>query len=118
VSEAIKLVGGDESEFYRPRAKASRDRQVEGIAVCRADPQIIFASWCGKPVDVRRIAARPGWNLISAVRGGEIHEIDSADILQPGPRVLEGIEKMSAIVRRWRGRFSGADKGSEGRVSI
>jgi iron complex transport system substrate-binding protein len=44
VSEAIKLVGGDENVFFRPDAKASHERQVEGVAVCRANPQIIFAS--------------------------------------------------------------------------
>jgi iron complex transport system substrate-binding protein len=105
VSEAIKLVGGDETILCRPDAKSSRERQVEGSAVCSADPQIIFASWCGKPVDLRQIAARPGWEGISAVRSGEIHEIDSADILQPGPQVLEGIRKMSAIMDKWRRKF-------------
>jgi iron complex transport system substrate-binding protein len=111
VSQAIKLVGGDESAFFRSGAKASRDRQVEGAAVCSADPQIIFASWCGKPVDLRQITTRPGWDVISAVRSGEIHEIDSADILQPGPRVLEGIKQMSAIIDRWHRKFSGANIG-------
>jgi iron complex transport system substrate-binding protein len=102
VSEGIKLVGGEENVFFRPDAKASRERQVEATAVCSADPQIIFASWCGKPVDLRQIARRPGWDAISAVRSGEVHEIDSADILQPGPRVLEGIKQMSAIIDQWR----------------
>ena len=105
VSEAIKLVGGDETIFSRADAKSSRERQVEGSAVCRADPQIIFASWCGKPVDLQQITARPGWNVISAVKSGEIHEIDSADILQPGPRVLEGVKKISTIIEKWRERF-------------
>jgi iron complex transport system substrate-binding protein len=110
VSEAIKLVGG-EDVFFRPNAKASRERQAEASAVCSADPQIIFASWCGKLVDLERIARRPGWDAISAVRSGEIHEIDSADILQPGPRVLEGIKQMSAIIEQWRRRFQGAGIG-------
>jgi iron complex transport system substrate-binding protein len=105
VSEAIKLVGGDETIFSRPNAKSSRERRVEGSAVCSADPQIIFASWCGKPVDLRQITTRPGWDVISAVRNGEIHEIDSADILQPGPGVLEGVKKISAIINNWRGKF-------------
>jgi iron complex transport system substrate-binding protein len=105
MSEAIKLVGGDENVFFRPDAKASRERQIEGTAVCNADPQIIFASWCGKPVDLRQITTRPGWDSISAVRSGEIHEIDSADILQPGPRVLKGIKQMSEIIKRWQRRF-------------
>jgi iron complex transport system substrate-binding protein len=102
VSEAIKLVGGDEDVFFRPDARASHERQVEGVAVCRANPQIIFASWCGKPVDLRKITTRPGWHVISAVRNGEIHEIDSADILQPGPRVLKGIKQMAEIIERWQ----------------
>lgn len=106
VSEAIELVGGDDNVFFRPDAKASRERQVEGIAVCNADPQIIFASWCGKPVDLRQITTRPGWDRISAVRSGEIHEIDSTDILQPGPRVLEGIKQMSEIIERWQRKFA------------
>jgi len=104
VSEAIKLVGGDETIFSRPDAKSARERQVESSDVCSADPQIIFASWCGKPVDLRQITTRPGWDVISAVKSGEIYEIDSADILQPGPRVLEGVKKISAIIERWRGK--------------
>ena len=111
VSEAIKLVGGDEGAFFRFDAKASRERQVEGTAVCSADPQIIFASWCGNRADLRQITTRPGWTVISAVRSGEIHVIDSADILQTGPRVLEGIKQMSAIIDRWRRKFSGAKIG-------
>jgi iron complex transport system substrate-binding protein len=106
VSEAIKLVGGDETIFSRPDAKSARERQVESSAVCGADPQIIFASWCGKPVNLRQITTRPGWDVISAVKSGEIYEIDSADILQPGPRVLEGVKKISAIIDKWRGKFN------------
>lgn len=101
VSEAIKLVGG-EDVFYRPDAKAARGRRVEASAVCHADPQIIFASWCGKPVDVRQIARRAGWEAVAAVKHGEIHEIAAADILQPGPGVLEGVKRMSTIIERWR----------------
>ena len=33
-------------------------------------------------------AARPGWDKIPAVRDGELHEVKSAIILQPGPAAL------------------------------
>ena len=101
VSEAITLVGGEDI-FARPEAKASRDRAVESTAVCRADPQIIFVSWCGKPADLGRIAERPGWLAISAVRNKEVYPIESADILQPGPGILPGIQQMAEIIKRWR----------------
>ena len=101
VSEAIDLVGGEDI-FARPDAKASRDRAVEATAVCRADPQIIFISWCGKPADLRKIARRPGWPAISAVRNQDVYSIESADILQPGPGILPGVQQMAAIIQRWR----------------
>jgi iron complex transport system substrate-binding protein len=101
VSEAIGLVGGEDI-FARPDAKASRDRAVEATAVCRADPQIIFISWCGKPADLGKIARRPGWPAISAVRNKDVYSIESADILQPGPGILRGVQQMAAIIQHWR----------------
>ena len=101
VSEAIDLVGGEDI-FARPEAKASRDRAVEATAVCRADPQIIFVSWCGKPADLGKIAGRPGWPAISAVRNKEVYSIESADILQAGPGILPGVQRMAGIIERWR----------------
>jgi iron complex transport system substrate-binding protein len=103
VSEAITIAGGEDI-FFRLNARASRERQVESLAVCAGDPQIIFASWCGKPVDVKQIAARKGWGEISAVRAGEIHPIASEEILQPGPRILEGIRRMRLLIDQWRQR--------------
>jgi iron complex transport system substrate-binding protein len=36
------------------------------------------------------------------VRGGELHEIKSPLILQPGPAALtDGVEALHAIVARW-----------------
>ena len=101
VSEAIELAGGYDI-FRCEGAHASRDRQVDPDAVCAADPEIIFASWCGKPVALDEIRGRPGWNAISAVRTNNIHVLDSDDILQPGPAVLRGISKMRAAIDAWR----------------
>jgi iron complex transport system substrate-binding protein len=105
VSEAIHLLGG-EDVFFRPDAKGSLERTVEAAAVCRADPQIIFVSWCGKPVDLGRIADRPGWHSITAIRDKNIYSIDSADILQPGPGILAGVSQMAGIIEQWRRQAS------------
>jgi iron complex transport system substrate-binding protein len=102
VSDIIHLVGGLDV-LSHPGAKASREREVSSEIVCKADPQIILASWCGKPVDPAKIAKRPGWSEISAVKTNQIHAIDSADILQPGPSILAGVERVAELVRRWRG---------------
>jgi iron complex transport system substrate-binding protein len=68
--------------------------------VIRRNPEVIVASWCGKAVRIEKIAARPGWERVAAVRDGHIHEIKSAYILQPGPAALtEGVRQMHEIIR-------------------
>jgi iron complex transport system substrate-binding protein len=94
VSELIERAGGADV-FRELRAnRSAQDRQVTPEAVIRADPEIIFASWCGKPVDVAAIAARPGWSEISAVRENRIYEIPGAAILQPGFGLARGYEEL------------------------
>jgi iron complex transport system substrate-binding protein len=67
-----------------------------------AAPDLIVGSWCGKKFRPERVAARPGWSRIPAVRDGELHEIKSALILQPGPAALtDGLGALHAIVARW-----------------
>ena len=41
-------------------AGARASASVSADEVVRRDPEIILASWCGKPVDLAAIAARPG----------------------------------------------------------
>jgi iron complex transport system substrate-binding protein len=62
---------------------------------------VIIGSWCGKPVRKEKIAARPGWDGIPAVRNGHIYEVKSTYILQPGPASLtEGVQQIHAILQR------------------
>ena len=67
--------------------------------VVRRNPQIILASWCGKPVDIEAIRERPGWDRVSAVKAGHVHELEGADILSPGPSVLRGLRRIHEIVQ-------------------
>ena len=65
----------------------------------RRDPEVIIASWCGKAVRKERIASRVGWDSVAAVRDGQIYEIKSAYILQPGPAALtEGLRQLRGIL--------------------
>lgn len=106
VGELIRIAGGDDvfpelsaEPLARARILASGDPVVE-----RA-PDIILGSWCGKKFRPGRVAARPGWDAIPAVRDGELHEIKSPLILQPGPAALtDGVAEIAAIVRAWAAR--------------
>ncbi|MBI4635361.1 MAG: cobalamin-binding protein [Candidatus Rokubacteria bacterium] len=102
VSELIEMAGGRDVFAERRPAKGARERIVEPEEVVSRDPQIILASWCGKRVDPAAIAARPGWERISAVRRGQIHEIDGGDILSPGPSLMVGLRRIHEIVQEFQ----------------
>lgn len=99
VSELIEIAGGRDIFAHLSRNKAAKDRFVTGEEVIAANPDLILASWCGKKVRPEKIAARPGWEEIPAVREGRILEIKSPLILQPGPAALtDGLDAICAAL--------------------
>lgn len=99
VSELIEVAGGREAFPDLADKKSARDRILTPDRVIAAAPDVILASWCGKKVRPERIAARPGWDAIPAVRNGRIVEIKSSLILQPGPAALtEGLDAICAAL--------------------
>jgi iron complex transport system substrate-binding protein len=112
VSEAVAIAGGDDVFADLNRSGAARDRVVSADDVRRRNPDIVFASWCGKKVRTERIASRPGWHDIAAVRDGHVYEIKSAHILQPGPSVLTGVRQMAERIAVWSSGAPGAARRS------
>jgi iron complex transport system substrate-binding protein len=106
VSELIGIAGGE--DIFRERATEAlgKDRILaDADEVIRRAPDIILGSWCGKRFVPQAVAARPGWQAIPAVRDGELHEIKSPLILQPGPAALtDGVDAMFKVFSRWAAR--------------
>jgi iron complex transport system substrate-binding protein len=101
VEELVEAAGGQPIFPELSDAKLARDRTVDPAEVVRRDPEIIFASWCGKKVRPDKIRTRPGWDAITAVRRDRIFEIKSTYILQPGPASLtDGVRQMHEILAR------------------
>jgi len=88
VSELVELAGGRNVFADRARGKLARERFVSAEEVVRAAPDVVFASWCGKPFDRSLFEARPGFSELPAVREGRVIEVPSPIILQPGPACL------------------------------
>ena len=103
VSELVGMAGGDDvfPEMATESLAKNRILADPGEVVRRA-PDLILGSWCGKKFRPDKVAARPGWEAIPAVRDGELHEIKSPQILQPGPAALtDGVREMARIIQAW-----------------
>jgi iron complex transport system substrate-binding protein len=82
--------------------KNAKDRIVSIDDVIATQPDIIVGSWCGKKFVPAKVAARPGFDRVPAVRDGFLREIKSPLILQPGPAALtDGLDALVAIVSEW-----------------
>jgi iron complex transport system substrate-binding protein len=108
VSEIIELCGGiDPFSHHREFFDAKRRILESTDIIIEKNPDIIIASWCGKPFKRERMLKRKGWAEINAIQNDEIHEIDSAIILQPGPAALtDGIDIIDSIISNYLNRRS------------
>jgi len=99
--ELVTIAGGDPIFPELTNAGLAKDRIVSSEQVIERAPDVIIGSWCGKPVRKERIVARPGWDAVPAVRNGQIYEVKSTYILQPGPAALtEGVTQLHDVIRR------------------
>ena len=97
-SELIERAGGRDIFAELRSKRAAPERVVSPEQVCHANPEIILASWCGKPMHTAEFMARPGWNKLAAVRNRRVHEIPGEDILQPGFRLVYGYERIKQLL--------------------
>ncbi|MDZ7644814.1 MAG: ABC transporter substrate-binding protein [Woeseiaceae bacterium] len=104
--ELIGIAGGDDCFPELAAEPLGRDRIIADPAeVVRRAPDIVIGSWCGKKFRPARVAGRPGWQDVPAVRDGELHEVKSALILQPGPAALtDGLAALVDIIDGWHER--------------
>jgi iron complex transport system substrate-binding protein len=99
VSELIEVAGGVDVFADRASGKSAKDRIVTAEEVIRNEPDIIIGCWCGKKFRPEKLATRPGFDRIPAVKCGALHEIKSPLILQPGPAALtDGLAALQAII--------------------
>jgi iron complex transport system substrate-binding protein len=106
VAELVEIAGGDDCFPELSREPLAKQRILaNGDEVVRRAPDIILGTWCGKRFHPERVAARPGWDAIPAVRHGDLYEIKSPIILQPGPAALfDGLDAVHRIIAAWATR--------------
>jgi len=103
IGDLIAAAGGDDVFPELSRLRAAPERFVQCNEVIDRSPDIIIASWCGKRAELDSIRARPGWEVIPAVRNNQVFEIKSDYCLQPGPVLItEALPRFEDIIANWR----------------
>lgn len=103
VAELIRIAGGEDVFPELADQPLAKNRILaDPMEVVRRRPDLMLASWCGKKFQPENVRVRPGWDAIPAVRDGELHEIKSPIILQPGPAALtDGLDALHRVIAAW-----------------
>ena len=99
ISELIDLAGGTDVFADRAGAPDAGGRRVTGEEIVARRPEVILASWCGRKFHPERLAARPGFSALPAVRSRALYDIPAPLILPPGPAVLtDGLALFTRLI--------------------
>ncbi len=108
VSDLITLAGG--VDVFRARARTARTvaaRTVRWEEVVAQGPDLMIASWCGRPFDPGVVWRRPGLQMLSGVATGGLHGVEG-EILQLGPMLLDAARNLQAIFEQHAGLWARA----------
>jgi iron complex transport system substrate-binding protein len=59
-----------------------------------ADPEVILLGDAAYGVTAEAVAARPGWDGMTAVKEGRVVAVDDVVVTRPGPRLVQGLEAL------------------------
>jgi iron complex transport system substrate-binding protein len=67
--------------------------------IVAADPAFIILGDSMWGVTPEQVAARPGWENLSAVKNGNVFPFDDNLVSRPGPRLVDGLEALAKLLR-------------------
>ena len=70
--------------------------QVSPEAIFAADPDILL--FAGQQKDLDSLIMQPGWRDMRAVRNARSFIVPRAELLIPGPRTIDGIERLARVL--------------------
>jgi iron complex transport system substrate-binding protein len=98
--QLVELAGGIDpiGRVGQPSRRVTRDE------IASADPDVIVLALCGYPLERARreaagLAAQKSWSGLRAVREGRVAIFDAnAYFSRPGPRIVDSLEMLAAVV--------------------
>lgn len=93
LAEMIRLAGGD------PITTGSPDKfDIPVERLIEANPEVILLGDAAYGVSIDQVVARPGWNVMTAVKTRAIRPIDDITVTRPGPRIVQGLRALAAAI--------------------
>jgi iron complex transport system substrate-binding protein len=92
-TEMIELAGGDPLTSGQDGVY-----QIEAEKIVDFDPEVILLGDAAYGVTPEQVAERPGWDVLTAVRNGDVRPIDDVIVTRPGPRLAEGIRALALAI--------------------
>lgn len=93
LAEMITIAGAEPITTGSPeKFDISIERLIE------QDPEVILLADAPFGVTPEQVAARPGWDVITAVRTGDIRPIDDQTVTRPGPRLFLGLQLLARTI--------------------
>ena len=89
----IELAGG---EPITTGSTTSFEIPLETLVT--ADPEVILLGDAAYGVTADAVAARPGWNVMTAVKNGDIRPVDDIIVTRPGPRLVDGLRALALAI--------------------
>jgi iron complex transport system substrate-binding protein len=92
-TEMIRIAGGDPLTSGTPGVY-----QVQAEQIVAFDPEVILLGDAAYGVTVEAVGQRPGWDVLSAVKSGDVRPIDDVIVTRPGPRLADGIRALALAI--------------------
>ncbi|HLR87949.1 MAG TPA: cobalamin-binding protein [Wenzhouxiangella sp.] len=99
VNEMLRLAGARNPWENEP----AESLIVQADDALRKGPQAVIMSWCGVSEDkyhAHVVRRREGWQQVPAIAGNRIFPLSEQWLARPGPRLLDGMEKLRRLVAR------------------
>jgi iron complex transport system substrate-binding protein len=98
VRQMLTAAGGHGVLDHEPvKSRPITDQEARDLA-----PDAVVIAWCGVPFTKYRrevVLRRPGWCDIRAVAGDRVFCIPEAHLGRPGPRLVDGLRALRAVVQ-------------------
>ncbi len=93
VADMVTFAGGDP---ITTADAAAWSIPLEELLV--ADPEVIILGDANYGVCPDDVAARPGWNEMTAVVTGAVRPVDDVPVTRPGPRLMQGLAALARAI--------------------